>query len=130
MNYHPGGVGGMNNSGNPQGGNPGYGNTFATSSGMPYTNSLGVSNMGNNAGGGINNTSNTNQMPFGHPSQQTTPTHSPYASSPSSSYANAGKNHASTPLRRYILLPPPKQRKLHRSSDLGNWSRDVHSLQE
>ncbi|KAG0050520.1 RNA polymerase II mediator complex subunit [Gryganskiella cystojenkinii] len=121
MNYHPGGGGvpGNMNNNNLVGGNAGPGGYggYSTSSGMPYTNSLGVSNMGNPGVGMINN----NNAPYGqHPSQQTTPTHSPYASSPSSSaYANSGKNHGSTPLRRYILLPPPKQRKLHRNSDLG-----------
>lgn len=55
-----------------------------------------------------------------HPSQHTTPTHSPFSSSPSSSgYPN--KSHSSSPLRRYILLPPPKQRKLHKTSDLGTF---------
>ncbi|KAI1317908.1 RNA polymerase II mediator complex subunit [Mortierella claussenii] len=60
------------------------------------------------------------QMPYGHASQHTTPTHSPYSSSPSSStYPASGKAHSSTPLRRYILLPPPKRRRLHKTSDLG-----------
>jgi hypothetical protein len=120
--YHPGGgVGGHGSNGNIQGPTPGYGGTFATSSGTPYTNSLGVSNMGTSSVTSMGNSNNPNQLAYGqHPSQQTTPTHSPYASSPSSSaYVSTGKANTPAQLRRYILLPPPKQRKLHRNSDLG-----------
>ncbi|KAF9107477.1 RNA polymerase II mediator complex subunit [Mortierella sp. AM989] len=120
LNYHNGGNPGQ---GGPQGGPGmgGYPGGFPPSSFMPYG-----SNNNNNGMGNINNDNNNNnnnsnsQMPFGHASQHTTPTHSPYSSSPSSSaYPNSSKSSSSTPLRRYILLPPPKKRKLHKTSDLG-----------
>ncbi|KAK3822734.1 MAG: hypothetical protein J3Q66DRAFT_134143 [Benniella sp.] len=104
----PGGPGGM---GGPRGN---YVTGFAASSGMPY---------GNSGGGTGNSNSSANsgsQLPYGHASQHSTPTHSPFASSPSSSGHPNSKTHASTPLRRYVLLPPPKKKKLHKSSDLGN----------
>ncbi|KAF9284208.1 RNA polymerase II mediator complex subunit [Mortierella alpina] len=106
MNYHAG-----NNSG------AGYaGGGYGSSSGMPY-NSMGNGLLGAN---NSNLNSNNAQLPYGHASQHTTPTHSPYSSSPSSSaYPNSSKSHPSSPLRRYILLPPPRKKKLHRTSDLG-----------
>ncbi|KAF9994218.1 RNA polymerase II mediator complex subunit, partial [Entomortierella chlamydospora] len=120
MNYHNGGNPGL---GGPQGG-PGMGafpGGFAPSSGMPYGGNNNNSGMGNS--NNINNNSNNNsnsQMPYGHASQHTTPTHSPYSSSPSSSaHPNSSKTNSSLPLRRYILLPPAKKRKLHKTSDLG-----------
>ncbi|KAF9335702.1 RNA polymerase II mediator complex subunit [Podila minutissima] len=83
---------------------------------------MGYSGGGNLNGPGYPGYATTNMTNPGgyvpHPSQHTTPTHSPFSSSPSSSgYPN--KSHSSSPLRRYILLPPPKQRKLHKTSDLG-----------
>ncbi|KAG0201412.1 RNA polymerase II mediator complex subunit [Mortierella sp. GBA30] len=105
MNYHVS----NNTAGYPGGG-------YGPSSGMQY-------NMGGSGLLGSNNTSlnsNSAQLPYGHASQHTTPTHSPYASSPSSSaYPNSSKNHSSSPLRRYILLPPPRKKRLHKTSDLG-----------
>jgi len=106
MNYHAGN--------NPGAGYAGGG--YGSSSGMPYN------TMGNGLLGANNSSLNTNsaQLPYGHASQHTTPTHSPYSSSPSSSaYPNSSKSHPSSPLRRYILLPPPRKKKLHRTSDLG-----------
>ncbi|KAG0090186.1 RNA polymerase II mediator complex subunit, partial [Podila epicladia] len=84
--------------------------------------SMGYSGGGNINGPGYPGYATTNMNNSGgyvpHPSQHTTPTHSPFSSSPSSSgYPN--KSNSSSPLRRYILLPPPKQRKLHKTSDLG-----------
>ncbi|KAF9137964.1 RNA polymerase II mediator complex subunit [Mortierella sp. GBA39] len=108
MGYHTGNQG--------QGGYPG---AFTTSSGMPYNNNMGNNNMNMNNNNNLSAGSNS-QMPYGHASQVSTPTHSPYASSPSSSaHPNSGKSHSSLPLRRYILLPPPRKRKLHKTSDLG-----------
>ncbi|KAG0270717.1 RNA polymerase II mediator complex subunit, partial [Linnemannia exigua] len=105
----------------------GYPGGFTTSSGMPYNNNnngMGNSNNinmnPNNSSNNNLNTGNSSQMPYGHSSQVSTPTHSPYASSPSASaYPNSGKSHSLLPLRRYILLPPPRKRKLHKTSDLG-----------
>ncbi|KAG9324909.1 hypothetical protein KVV02_008471 [Mortierella alpina] len=112
MNYHAG-----NNAG------AGYsGGGYGSSSGMPYN------SMGNGLLGANNSSLNTNsaQLPYGHASQHTTPTHSPYSSSPSSSnYPNSSKSHPSSPLRRYILLPPPRKKKLHRTSDLGKESMAI-----
>lgn len=110
MGYHSGNQG--------PGGYPGG---FATSSGMSYNNNMGnSSNMNMNMNSNNLNAGNSSQMPYGHTSQVSTPTHSPYASSPSSSaYPNSGKSHSALPLRRYILLPPPRKRKLHKTSDLG-----------
>ncbi|KAF9155624.1 RNA polymerase II mediator complex subunit [Linnemannia schmuckeri] len=110
MGYHSGNQG--------QGGYPG---AFTTSSGMNYNNNMGNNNNINmNMNNNSLNAGSNSQMPYGHASQVSTPTHSPYASSPSSSaYPNSGKNHSSQPLRRYILLPPPRKRKLHKTSDLG-----------
>ncbi|KAF9914955.1 RNA polymerase II mediator complex subunit [Lobosporangium transversale] len=104
----------LNNQGHNIGG--GYPGQFPPSN-MSYGNSNNNNNMVN-----PNNNSNSNnsQMPYGHASQHTTPTHSPYSSSPSSSaYSNSNKPHSTAPLRRYILLPPPRKRKLHKTSDLG-----------
>ncbi|KAG0046967.1 RNA polymerase II mediator complex subunit, partial [Linnemannia elongata] len=107
MGYHSGNQG--------QGG---YSGAFTTSSGMPYNNNMGNNNM--NMNNNNLNATNNSQMPYGHASQVSTPTHSPYASSPSSSaHPNSGKSQSSLPLRRYILLPPPRKRKLHKTSDLG-----------
>ncbi|KAF9020148.1 RNA polymerase II mediator complex subunit, partial [Haplosporangium bisporale] len=117
------GIGGPMNMMNSAGVGPGRMN-YSTARNNPPP--MGYPGGGNNINGpGYPGYATTNNMsnPGGyapHPSQHTTPTHSPFSSSPSSSgYPNANKNHSSSPLRRYILLPPPKQRKLHKTSDLG-----------
>ncbi|KAF9923613.1 RNA polymerase II mediator complex subunit [Linnemannia zychae] len=105
----------------------GYSGGVNSSSGMSYnSNNSNNNSMGNNGNINMNmnnnnlNSGNNSQLPYGHASQVSTPTHSPFASSPSSTpYSNSGKGHSQAPLRRYTLLPPPKKRKLHRTSDLG-----------
>ncbi|KAF9586656.1 RNA polymerase II mediator complex subunit [Lunasporangiospora selenospora] len=86
---------------------------FAPTAGIPYPNS----NANSNSSGGVSSSSQTS---YSHVSQHTTPVHSPYSSSPSSTaYPSSTKSQLSSPLRRYVLLPPPKKKKLHKNSDLG-----------
>ncbi|KAG0022181.1 RNA polymerase II mediator complex subunit [Podila clonocystis] len=99
--------------------NNNHGPGYPPGSGGPIQGGPGGSNLNGPGYPGYATTNMNNPGGYApHPSQHTTPTHSPFSSSPSSSgYPN--KNHPSSPLRRYILLPPPKQRKLHKTSDLG-----------
>lgn len=120
------GIGGPMNMMNSAGVGPGRMNYSTVRNNPPP---IGYPGGGNNINGpGYPGYATTNNMsnPGGyapHPSQHTTPTHSPFSSSPSSSgYPNANKNHSSLPLKRYTLLPPPKQRKLHKTSDLGTFA--------
>ncbi|KAF9427721.1 RNA polymerase II mediator complex subunit [Podila epigama] len=134
----PGNIGGpmglMNSAGvgGVPGGRMGYPNVRNNLPPMGYQGGVGGNSGNLNSGPNMgypgyattnNNAANSSGGYAPHPSQHTTPNHSPFSSSPSTSsttgYQNPIKNHSSSPLKRYVLSPPPKQRKLHKTSDLG-----------